>query len=160
MMKIITASTRARIAKLIPMLASNVDGEVIATVRALERVLKSKALDFHDMAAALAEPEPDKLHAAYDPPPPRPKQKPKSTDYGKRDPYEMRRLIDLFTEHTEDLSWPVNVLVSRDWEFLRSIGLRLDEGFDLTEKQDIWFSDIVLRVKRSGKLDIDDNPGA
>lgn len=47
-----------KIAKLIPRLATNHDGEVVATVRAIERTLKSSGLDFHDLAGALErEPE-------------------------------------------------------------------------------------------------------
>jgi len=47
-----------KIAKLIPRLATNHDGEVVATVRAIARTLKSSGLDFHALAAALErEPE-------------------------------------------------------------------------------------------------------
>src|SRR4051812_42530203 len=47
-----------RLARLIPRLASNHDGEVVATVRAIARTLKSSGLDFHDLAGALEhEPE-------------------------------------------------------------------------------------------------------
>ena len=42
-----------KIAKLIPRLATNHDGEVVATVRAIERTLKSSGLSFHDLAGAL-----------------------------------------------------------------------------------------------------------
>jgi hypothetical protein len=42
-----------RIAKLIPRLATNHDGEVVTTVRAIERTLKTSGLDFHDLAGAL-----------------------------------------------------------------------------------------------------------
>jgi hypothetical protein len=42
-----------RIGKLIPRLASEHDGEVIATVRAIERTLKAAGRDWHDLANAL-----------------------------------------------------------------------------------------------------------
>ena len=42
--------------KLIPRLASNHDGEVVATVRAIQRVLKAAGRDLHDLAACLAAP--------------------------------------------------------------------------------------------------------
>ncbi len=42
------------IAKLIPRLASDHDGEVVATVRAIRRVLEADGLDLHDLAARLA----------------------------------------------------------------------------------------------------------
>jgi hypothetical protein len=41
----------ATIAKMIPRLASDHDGEVVATARAIERVLKSAGADWHDLAA-------------------------------------------------------------------------------------------------------------
>jgi hypothetical protein len=45
--------------KLIPRLASNHDGEVIATVRAIGRVLESSGRDWHDLTRAiLASPQP------------------------------------------------------------------------------------------------------
>jgi hypothetical protein len=43
----------ARLGKLIPRLASDADGEVIATVRAIQAALVAKGLDLHDLAAAL-----------------------------------------------------------------------------------------------------------
>ena len=42
--------------KLIPRLASDHDGEVVATVPAIERVLKSAGRDLHDLAACLGAP--------------------------------------------------------------------------------------------------------
>jgi hypothetical protein len=41
------------LARLIPLLASPVDGEVIATARAIERTLRSASLDWHDLSKAL-----------------------------------------------------------------------------------------------------------
>lgn len=45
-----------KLRKLIPRLASNHPGEVVATVEAIERVLKSDGRDFHDLAGALCAP--------------------------------------------------------------------------------------------------------
>lgn len=44
------------LSKLIPRLATDHDGEVVATVRAIQRTLKAAGLDFHDLASALAKP--------------------------------------------------------------------------------------------------------
>jgi hypothetical protein len=44
-----------KIAKLIPLLASPHDGEVIASARAIERTLRSAGLDLHALAKALCE---------------------------------------------------------------------------------------------------------
>lgn len=43
-----------RLAKLIPLLASDKDGEVVATARAISRTLKAAGSDFHALADAMA----------------------------------------------------------------------------------------------------------
>jgi hypothetical protein len=43
-----------KLSRLIPRLASNHDGEVVGTVRAIQRVLNAASLDLHDVAAAIA----------------------------------------------------------------------------------------------------------
>jgi hypothetical protein len=45
-----------QIGKMIPRLASEYDGEVVATVRAIERTLKAAGRDWHDLAKALDPP--------------------------------------------------------------------------------------------------------
>jgi hypothetical protein len=47
-----------KIAKLIPLLSSDKDGEVLAATRAIERTLKSAGLDLHALAAAIGDPPP------------------------------------------------------------------------------------------------------
>lgn len=48
-----------RLGKLIPRLATDQDGEVIATARAIGRTLQSAGLDYHDLAqAVVTEPAP------------------------------------------------------------------------------------------------------
>ena len=47
------APVAPKIAKLIPRLASNHDGEVIATVHAIRRTLEGAGLDLHALAASL-----------------------------------------------------------------------------------------------------------
>lgn len=44
---------RVRLLKLIPMLGSNQDGEVLAAVAAIDRVLKLHKLDFHALASSV-----------------------------------------------------------------------------------------------------------
>jgi hypothetical protein len=50
------ATIAPTIAKMLPRLASDYDGEVVATVRAIERVLRSGGRDWHDLAATLCRP--------------------------------------------------------------------------------------------------------
>ena len=48
---------RNKVAKLLPLLSSDRDGERVGTVAAIDRVLKSEKLDWHDLAAQItAEP--------------------------------------------------------------------------------------------------------
>lgn len=49
------APVAPKIAKLIPRLASDHDGEVVATVRAIRRTLESAGLDLHALAAELGD---------------------------------------------------------------------------------------------------------
>lgn len=52
-----------KLAKLVPRLASEADGEIVATVRAIDRTLRASGFDWHDVSAALvpALPPPQKL---------------------------------------------------------------------------------------------------
>jgi hypothetical protein len=53
------AAIAERLGKLIPRLATDQDGEVVATARAIGRTLHSARLDFHDLAqAVVTEPAP------------------------------------------------------------------------------------------------------
>lgn len=52
-----TPMVRSRLQKLLPRLASNADGEVLATVRAIRSALQSDGLDLHDLAAAIGDVE-------------------------------------------------------------------------------------------------------
>jgi hypothetical protein len=52
----VPATIAPTLGKLIPRLASNHDGEVVATARAIERVLKSSGRDWHDLAAIIVQP--------------------------------------------------------------------------------------------------------
>ena len=47
------AETRDRLGKLIPRLASDQDGEVVATARAIERTLRAAEADWHSLAAII-----------------------------------------------------------------------------------------------------------
>jgi hypothetical protein len=53
----LSPAVRDKIAKLLPLLSSDRDGERVGTVAAIDRVLKSEKLDWHDLAAQItAEP--------------------------------------------------------------------------------------------------------
>lgn len=50
----LTVHSRDKLKKLIPLLASDKDGEIVATANAIKRVLTSNGKDFHYLAAKLA----------------------------------------------------------------------------------------------------------
>jgi hypothetical protein len=52
------ASITPQLGKLVLLLSSNHDGEVLAAVRAIDRVLKSSRLSWHDLAQAICLPPP------------------------------------------------------------------------------------------------------
>lgn len=49
-----TPKLAERLSKLIPRLATEADGEVLATVRAIRAALQSDGLDLHDLASSIA----------------------------------------------------------------------------------------------------------
>ena len=82
------ADLTEKLVKLIPRLASDHEHEVVGTVRAIQRVLKSDGLDLHDLAAELSSPSVDQGPMFYGAPfgfghpPPKPKPVSKGL-YGK-----------------------------------------------------------------------------
>ncbi|MGU3387227.1 hypothetical protein ACLBYG_22145 [Methylobacterium sp. D53M] len=73
------ADLAEKLSKLIPRLATDQDGEKVATVHAIQRVLNAAGLDFHDLAAELTKPSYDHAPMFDGPPfgfawrPPKPK---------------------------------------------------------------------------------------
>jgi hypothetical protein len=67
-----------KIGKLIPMLSSPSDGEVVNTARAIERTLKGAGLNWHDLAKAFTAPSKARMEPAPEPKPqPRTHERPK-----------------------------------------------------------------------------------
>ena len=57
-----------KLSRLVPRLASDADGEIVATVRAINRTLRGAGLDWHDFTSALAPAlPPPQRHARPDP---------------------------------------------------------------------------------------------
>ncbi len=115
-----------KIAKLIPLLASEHDGEVVATARAIERVLKGEGLDLHSLVEALCEPAP----VAYVPPPPTEK-KPETWD-------EIARWCR--TRDAGDLS-------SKERKFVWDMVRRAGTGVEPTDKQLKWLRAIHVKLQ-------------
>ena len=114
-----------KLEKLIPLLASDKPGEVVACAAAIGRALRSAGRDWHDLTAALTHPAP---HPTPPPPPPPPR-----ADWGEALAW---RDIPL----SQRLDWLARVVrnpKSSPWEqdFCRSIHEQLQTRRTLSEKQ-------------------------
>lgn len=69
----ISVETSNRLAKLVPLLGSNIEGEVLAAVGAIGRVLAKGAADWHDLAEALTQVEEEVIVFSYPSPRPGPR---------------------------------------------------------------------------------------
>jgi hypothetical protein len=112
-----------RVAAIMPRLASDHDGEVVATARAVVRVLSSAGCDLHDLTAAFRQvsivppgsPEPsDEFHG--------------SAEWCRRNQSDAR-------------------LSARDRDFLRSMARWFAQGKDPSAAQKAWLSDIWNRIE-------------
>jgi hypothetical protein len=116
------APIASKISKLLPLLASDKDGEVLGAARAIHRTLQSAGSDLHDLAARLsrdnAPPDPE-LDA--DPPP----QAQKPPPWGK--PAAPCRWGDLSPDERKNALVIISTLSLSDWErrFLASISDRV-----------------------------------
>lgn len=114
------ATARAKISKLLPMLSSDQDGEVVAAARAIGRALKAAKADWHDLAKAISAgvaSEPQGKKAWYEPPYGRPEpyepppytgpgfteKGPKTEEPPPRDPEWMRRQQEEFTRYQNEI---------------------------------------------------------
>ena len=111
-----------RLRKLVLMLSSNQDGEVVGAARAIGRALQSVGTDWHALAGVLTEP-------------PQPRRPRAEDDAFADDWRELRQ----FCLHRGRL------LSEREREFLTSLG---NWRGTLTEKQHAWLASIHARVRR------------
>ena len=112
-----------RLRKLLLMLSSNQDGEVVGAARAIGRTLQSVGSDWHALAGVLTEP-------------PHPKRAPHTDDDAHADDWRELRQFCLDRDR---------LLSEREREFLTSLG---NWRGTLTEKQHAWLDSIHARVRR------------
>lgn len=115
------APVAPKLARLIPRLASDHDGEVVATARAIVRTLTAAGLDLHDLSNLLD-------GSAVDPDAPPQSWGDLATwcrtnDYGRLKPHERN--------------------------FIADMAIRLPLGLEPTEKQAHWLGAIYARLRRS-----------
>jgi hypothetical protein len=117
-----------RLKKLLLMLSSERDGEVVNAARLIGSTLQNAGRDWHDLAGVLTDPTA----------PPRPKREPPRDD---RDPdsADWREQRDFCLEHRR-------LLRGRELEFVTDLG---HWHGSLTAKQASWLSDIFRRLWRT-----------
>lgn len=114
-----------RLSKLIPRLASDHEGEVMATVAAIRRTLEASGLDFHALAKAIGEPpEPDVIY------PPAP---------ARAEPSRSHQL-DACRCLQSGMAWKPH-----EADFLRQMA---SQNRRLTERQRAWLDGLLDRAAR------------
>jgi hypothetical protein len=143
-----------KLKKLIPRLASEYDGEVIATVRAIRRVLRADQHDLHDLASLIIAPRPAAPEASPPPSAEPPRPTPQSSEpKPSASPPPNREPVLIWLERCMRLDECFEYLdYARDVErsFLRKMKWRLDRDRPITideciELERLW---IVLPTRR------------
>ena len=117
-----------RLSKLIPRLASNHDGEVVATVAAIRRTLEADGLDLHDLAEAIGKPpEPKVIY----------RTEPARADPSRSHQMDARRCLQ------SGIAWK-----PKEAQFLRQMAEQLRRP---TEKQRDWLDGLLDRTARHNR---------
>jgi hypothetical protein len=111
-----------KLSKLIPMLATDHDGEVVATVRAISRTLKGAGLDFHSLVEALGEHK-----STYAPPPP-----PRKAQAPTPQPTSLRDIAIWLRTHA------AHRMNYKEQSFVIEMTSRLGTGRRASKKQENW----------------------
>jgi hypothetical protein len=122
-----------RLKKLLLMLSSDRDGEVLNAAHLISSTLRASGRDWHDLAGVLTESPKTKTHHQTSRPPPR------DQDYAGGDWHALREFC---RQHDY-------LLRSREREFISNLG---DWRGSLTEKQTAWLHAIHARLRRDAGL--------
>lgn len=139
----LSAHALKRLGQLVPMLSSDKDGEVVASVRAIARILSAEGKDFHDLTKLLTR-EPVIVYkiAFRDPPKPEPtaeqRQRRGWSPFGEN---EWLAKAEYCAEHLGDLS-------PREADFVADMVEKLKRWGEPTEKQASWLGAIHSRMRR------------
>ena len=112
-----------KLGRLLPRLASDAPGEVVATVAAIRRTLDRAGLDLHDLAARLTEA-------------PQPVQPMKPKRHAQRDNGELLAMAAFLRAHALDRLTP------KQRDFVATAARLLTDGRALTPKQSQWLRDL------------------
>jgi hypothetical protein len=131
----LSSVVRGKLAKLLPMLSSDRDGERIGAVAAIGRVLKSEKLDWHDLAAHV------KAKPVQEQPQPKPQPQPQKGGWSEMDSDDLVGLI-------EEIRASGVAFNARAEGFLNSLlGRARDyEEVFLSEKQRRWLVSLAAKA--------------
>lgn len=124
------ATTCAKLAKLVARLASDFEGERVATLAAIDRILSGTGIDWNDLAAALtAEPDEAEAPAAAS-----------SAIYVPAD--QLRKLVDAIAANAD------GEISRRSHAFLRELRRRTRRSgpVKLTPKQAVWLRGLAQQT--------------
>jgi hypothetical protein len=124
-------SVAPKLAALIPRLATDHEGGVVATVRALRRTLAAQGLDLHDLARAVTDPDERVVYVERPPDPPRRPSAPEPRDWRWTAAWCLDR-ADLLSDSEHGFVWQ---LATGRWRKPA-----------LTPKQAKWLAKIVERL--------------
>ena len=119
---------------LIPRLASDSDGEIVATVNAIARTLKSNGADLHDLAAALETNSRNNNSGGSYTYQEKPKSKPK--------PEPTNKWREVLNFCMENMDW----LSEREQTFVSDMDGNLKKWGSPTEKQGNWLMSIYRQL--------------
>ncbi|MFC4170486.1 hypothetical protein ACFOYU_00165 [Microvirga sp. GCM10011540] len=122
------ATIAPKLSKLIPMLATDHDGEVVAAARAIDRTLKSAGLDLHDLAQALAARGPVAIPGDYAAPEPAPQ------------PSSLRDIASWLRTHA------THRMNFKERQFVADMASRLSTGRQASAKQEKWLQTLFYRL--------------
>ena len=139
----LSAIAKKRLTLLIPMLASDKDGEVVASVRQIAKALAAEGKDFHDLVRMLAQ-EPTVVYQTVfrERPEPKPNaSRRKQWDFGGQSEGDWIEKADFCADHLDMLS-------EREAEFVQDMTRKLRRYGDPTERQASWLDAIYHRIRR------------
>lgn len=139
----LSANARKRLTLLIPMLGSDKDGEVVASVRQIAKALAAEGKDFHDLVRMLSQ-EPTVVYQTVfrDRPEPKPNaSRRKQWDFGGQADGDWIEKADFCEAH-------LGLLSEREAEFVQDMTRKLRRYGDPTERQASWLDAIYHRIRR------------
>lgn len=150
MSRMIPQELCSRLSKLLPMLSSDKEGEIVAAAGAITRTLTSAGFDWHDLTNRLSMPTPQQ---EVSPPPPQ---------RGKPNPASAKQAID------SDTIEPLIGSIRNSGCFLSKNARGFLEGLEerarlygmvhFTEKQWSWFLDLLESASVEMAQDMEDVP--